>query len=131
MEKLREMMRRDRFAAGSGIELLETSVGYARTRLRVEPRHLNGVDIAQGGAVFTLADLAFAAATNTHGRVAVAVQVSISFLKAVAVGATLIAEAREVARSGRLSTCEVRVTDEAQELVALFSGTAYLKKETL
>lgn len=130
METLRQVMARDRFAAGSGVELLETSDGYARARLRIEPRHLNGVDIAQGGAIFTLADLAFAAAANSHGTVAVAVQVSISFLKAVAAG-TLTAEAREVARSPRISTCDVRVTDEDGELVALFHGTAYRKKEPL
>jgi acyl-CoA thioesterase len=98
--------------------------------MRVRDRHRNAVEVAQGGAIFTLADLAFAAAANSHGTVAVAVTASISFLKAVT-GGILTAEAREVALSPRLSTCTVRVTDQAGELVALFNGTAYRKKAAL
>lgn len=121
--------RRDRFARLSGARLVETRPGYARARMRIDDRHRNGLDVAMGGAVFTLADLAFAAASNSRGRVAVALQVSISFLKA-GLG-TLTAEAREVARSHRISTCEVRVTDRQGDLVASFQGLAYLKKETI
>ncbi len=120
---------RDRYAALTGARLVETRPGYARARLRVTDRNKNGLDVAMGGAVFTLADLAFAAASNSRGRVAVAVQVSVSFLKA-GLG-LLTAEAREVARSNRFSTCEVRVTDAAGDLVATFQGLAYLKKETI
>jgi acyl-CoA thioesterase len=130
MVDLRSFLRRDRFAAHAGARLLSVSPGRARARMRLSARHMNGVDVAQGGAVFTLADLAFAAAANSHGTVAVAVNVAISFVKAAAKG-TLTAEAREVARSARLSTCVVRVTDGSGDLVALFNGTAYRKKETL
>jgi acyl-CoA thioesterase len=123
----RSMLARDRFAAHAGITLLEVSEGVARARMAVEPSHLNGVGVAQGGAIFTLADFAFAAASNSHDRVAVAIDVSISFVKGVSRG-TLLAEAREVALTERLSTCVVRVIDEAGELVALFKGTAYRKR---
>jgi acyl-CoA thioesterase len=121
--------RRDRYAKLTGARLVETGPGTARARMRVTDRNKNGLDVAMGGAVFTLADLAFAAASNSRGRVAVALQVSISFLKA-GLG-LLTAEAREVARSGRFSTCEVRVTDAAGDLVATFQGLAYLRKETI
>lgn len=121
--------RRDRFARLTGARLVETGPGYARARMRIQDRHRNGLDVAMGGAVFTLADLAFAAASNSRGRVAVALQVSISFLKAGA--GVLTAEAREVARSNRISTCEVRVTDAGGDLVATFQGLAYLKKERI
>jgi acyl-CoA thioesterase len=120
-------MARDRFAALAGVTLLEVGEGTARARMEVGPSHLNGADTAQGGAIFTLADLAFAAASNSHGPVALAIDVSISFVKGVARGA-LLAEAREEAMTERLSTCVVRVTDEAGDLVALFKGTAYRKK---
>jgi acyl-CoA thioesterase len=130
MVDLRRFFRRDRFAAHAGARLLSVSPGRARARMRLSDRHLNGVDVAQGGAIFTLADLAFAAAANSHGTVAVAVNVAISFVKAAARG-TLTADAREVARSARLSTCVVRVTDASGELVALFNGTAYRRKEAL
>lgn len=121
--------RRDRFARLTGARLVETRPGYARARMRIGDQHRNGLDVAMGGAVFTLADLAFAAAANSRGRVAVALQVSISFLKAGT--GLLTAEAREVARTNRICTCEVRVTDAAGDLVAAFQGLAYLKKETI
>lgn len=123
---VKAVIARDRFAAQAGIELLEVREGYARARMKLGPSHLNGVDIVQGGAVFTLADLAFAAAANSHGEVAVAVDVSISFLRAASEG-TLFAEATEVSRTKKLSTCLVRVTDDAGALVALFKGTAFQK----
>jgi len=121
--------RRDRFAALAGARLVEVRPGYALARMRVTDRTRNTNDVAMGGAIFTLADLAFAACCNSRGRIAVAVQVSISFTKA-GLG-TLTAEAREVARSHRLSTCQVRVTDRDGDLVAAFQGLAWVKSEEL
>jgi acyl-CoA thioesterase len=121
-------MRRDRFAAHSGVRLVELREGYARATLRLRADHLNGVGVVQGGAIFTLADLAFAAACNSHGTVAVALDVSITFARA-AVRGTLTAEAREIAVSRRVSVCDVRVTDASGALVAAFKGTAFRKEE--
>jgi len=120
----------DRFAASAGIELVEVAEGRARARLTVEDRHLNAAGVVQGGAIFTLADLAFAAASNSHGVVALATSADIRFVKAVRTGA-LLAEAREEAVSRRLSTCIVRVTDESGALVALFTGTAFRKDDPI
>ncbi len=130
MTDLRRFFRRDRFAALAGARLLEVRPGFARARLRVGAHHLNAVDVAQGGAVFTLADLAFAAACNSHGAVAVAVNASISFVKAAGPG-WLEAEAREVSLSPRLSSVTVHVRERAGALVAVFQGLAYRKKEIL
>ncbi len=130
MTDLERFFRRDRFAALAGVRLAEVRPGFARARMRVGPSHLNGVDVAQGGAVFTLADLAFAAASNSHGTVAVAVNVSISFVKAAGPG-WLEAEARELSLSPRLSSVTVHVRDRAGGLVAVFQGLAYRKRETL
>lgn len=126
---LASYFRRDRFAALAGVRLLEIRPGYARARMAVSDRTRNANDVAMGGAIFTLADLAFAACCNSRGRVAVAVQVSISFHKAG--GGVLVAEAREVARSSRLSSCDVRVTDRAGDLVATLQGLAYVKADEL
>jgi acyl-CoA thioesterase len=91
---------------------------------------LNAVGIVQGGAIFTLADYAFAAASNSHGTVAVAVNANISFMKALSAG-TLIAEAREVSKSYKLGTYTVEVKDEQGELVALFQGMVYRKQDPI
>ncbi|HYQ81300.1 MAG TPA: PaaI family thioesterase [Anaeromyxobacteraceae bacterium] len=130
MTDLRRFFRRDRFAALAGARLVEVRPGLARARLRVGARHLNAVGVAQGGAIFTLADLAFAAACNSHGTVAVAVNASISFVKAAGPG-WLQAEAREVSLSPRLSSVTVHVRERGGALVAVFQGLAYRKKETL
>jgi acyl-CoA thioesterase len=128
LDAIKHHFENDRFAASSGMRLVELRPGFARTSLAVEDRHLNNVGTVQGGAIFTLADFAFGAASKTGGRVAVAVSTTLSFLKATRSG-TLTAEATEVSRSRRISTCAVRVTNEAGELVALFQGTAYIKDE--
>jgi acyl-CoA thioesterase len=118
----------DRFAAANGMRLLEVRRGFAKTCLKVDDRHINCLGIVQGGAVFTLADFAFGAASNSGGKVAVAVNTNISFLKATRSG-TLYAEAAEISRSRKLSVHTVQITNDAGELVALFQGTAYIKDE--
>ncbi len=131
MQQILEFFKRDQFADFIGIELLEVAPGRAKVRLEIEDKHLNGVEIAHGGAIFTLADLAFAAASNSHGTVAVGINATISYVKAARKGAVLIAEAQEVARNPKLATYEVRVTDADGDLIALFQGTVYRKKEKL
>jgi len=121
---------RDRFAAGAGIRLVEVGSGRAVARMRVRPEHLNGVDVVQGGAIFTLADFAFAVACNTAGPVALAIDVSISFLAATSRG-TLTATAVEAFRSSKLSRVEVEVRDGRGTRVALFHGTAYVTRDSL
>ncbi|MGA8892651.1 MAG: PaaI family thioesterase [Anaeromyxobacteraceae bacterium] len=130
MDELKAFFGGDRFAARSGIVLLDVSVGLARARLTVGPEHLNAAGVVQGGAVFTLADFAFAAASNSRGNVALAIEAHVTFLRPVRTG-SLIAEAREEGGSRRLSTCTVRVTDDAGGLVALFTGTAFRKDDPL
>lgn len=130
MDRLLEYFRQDRFATSLGIELLEVTEGHARARLAVEERHLNSAGVVQGGAIFTLADHAFGAASNSRGRLALGATASVSFLRAARSG-TLLAEAREESLTRKLCTCTVRVTDEAGELVALFTGTAYRKGEAV
>ncbi len=121
---------RDLFARHCGIELVEVGKGTARTRMKIQEHHLNGVRSVQGGAIFTLADLAFAAACNSHGTVAVAINVSITFIKAATAG-TLTAEAKEVSVNPKLGTYSIQVTNDAGEVVATFQGLAYRKKESL
>lgn len=120
------LFENDRFARESGIRIVEVRPGYGRTQMDVEARHLNAVGIVQGGAIFTLADLAFALACNSNGTMAVGCQADISWLKAVRSG-RLTAIAEEVSRTRSISTCLIRILDEREELVALFKGVAYIK----
>jgi acyl-CoA thioesterase len=130
VEGLKEFFKKDQFAALSGIELLSVAPGQARAKMDLLPRHLNGMGSVMGGAIFTLADFAFAAASNSHGTAAVAINVSITFLKAAQSG-TLWADARELAKNFKLGSYTVEVRDDAGDLVALFQGMAYRKKDKL
>ena len=130
MEKIRQFFRRDRFAAHNDIILTEVGPGWARAEMEISDYHLNGVDITHGGAIFTLADLAFAVASNSHGTVAVGVSATITYLKATHRG-KLVASAREVGLNPKLATYEVEVRDQTDDLVALFQGTVYRKQTPL
>ena len=130
MEDLKKYFERDRFAKLCGIELLTVSPGHATARMTVHPHHLNALGIVQGGAIFTLADLAFAAASNAHGKAAVAINVSITYLKAVS-GGTVHAEARELGINPKLGTYTVDITDDNKTLIAVFQGLVYRKGQDL
>ncbi|MEG1403810.1 PaaI family thioesterase [Bacteroides sp.] len=127
---INEFLKGDAFALFSGVELLEVGNGYAKARMEIKPMHLNGGGVCQGGAIFTLADLAFAAATNSHARLTLSITSCINFFKAESKG-FLYAEAKEVFSHKRLANCEVRITNESDELIATFIGTGYRKETEL
>jgi acyl-CoA thioesterase len=126
MSSLEAVMNKDQFARHCGIELVHVHNGRASARMTLGPQHMNGVGIVHGGAIFTLADYAFAAAANSHGYVAVAVNANVQFVK-VATEGRLYAEAEEVTVTRKLGSYTVIVTDQAGEIVAIFQGLAYRK----
>ena len=126
-QELLEFFKKDRFAANAGAELLEIKEGYGRARMLITPEHLNGGGVCQGGAIFTLADLAFAAAVNSHGVLTFSTSSNITYFKSVSQG-YLYAEAREIVNHHRMPYAEVRVIDEAGELVAIFTSSGYRKQ---
>ncbi|HII93109.1 MAG TPA: PaaI family thioesterase [Methanosarcina sp.] len=130
MKNIKEFLKNDNFAAISGIEILEVSQGYAKAIMNIEEKHLNALKTVQGGAIFTLADLTFAAASNVYGTVTVAINANISFVKA-ATGKSLTAEAKETSINPKISTYTVNVTDDKGDLVAIFQGMGYRKKISL
>ena len=121
---------RDLFARHSGIELLEVQPGLAKASMKIEPYHFNAAKTVHGGAIFTLADFAFAVASNSHGTLAMGINTSVSFVKA-ATGGTLYAVAREQARNPRLASYLVQITDDSGDVVAIFQGMVYRKKESI
>ncbi|NTW52556.1 MAG: PaaI family thioesterase [Chlorobiaceae bacterium] len=116
----------DRFARLLGIEILDVQPGYALVGMKIEDRHRNGINTVQGGAIFTLADYAFAVASNADGSTTVAINASISFFKAPQ-GAYLRAEAREEHKNRKICGYKVEIKDEDGTLVASFSGLGYRK----
>jgi acyl-CoA thioesterase len=128
MQQIKEFFAtEDKFARHCGIELLEIGPGWARTRMQIEPHHLNGARTVHGGAIFTLADFAFAAASNSHGQLAMGINTSVCFVKAATRG-TLYAEAREQSRNTKLAAYSVLISDDAGDTVAIFQGMVYRKQ---
>jgi acyl-CoA thioesterase len=117
----------DKFARYTGIELVKASAGYACARLKIEEKHLNGINFVQGGAIFTLADFAFAAASNEAGIPTLGISATISYIKAPR-GKLITAEAKELSATNRLCTYEITVCDENGELAAKMLATGYIKR---
>ena len=126
MEKYKDFFRTDRFAANAGVELLDVKTGYAKARMLVTIEHLNAGSVCQGGALFTLADLAFAAVANSHDQLTLSINANITFIRSVKEG-YVYAEAVEVFNHHRIPFIEVRLTDEGGELVAVMTSSGYRK----
>ena len=127
MATLKEILNNgDKFAKENGIQLTEVREGFARAEMTVD---LNAAGVCQGGVYFTLADLTFAAVTNSHGPVSLGVQNSITYLQSARKGDRLIAETEETFNHHRLPFCQTRVTNQNGELLCVVSGSAYRKKD--
>jgi acyl-CoA thioesterase len=131
MDDLKRFVDNDHFAKHLGIDMLEYSRGRARARMEIKYHHLNSAGTVHGGAIFSLADAVFSAASNSHGTLAMAINVGISFFKAVKKTGALTAEANEVSLNLKLATYLVNVTDDDGNAIALFQGTVYRKKDNI
>lgn len=120
----------DAFAAHNGMTIIEVREGYARAEMELQPFHLNGAHTVHGGALFTLADFAFAAASNSRGQLALSINSSISIHQGARTG-RLVAEARELSTSPKLASFAVEVRDAAGTLLASFQGMVYRKSVPL
>jgi acyl-CoA thioesterase len=130
MESVKRFIENDRFAKHLDIEMLEYSKGRAKARMAIHNHHLNSAGTVHGGAIFALADAVFSAASNSHGTLAMAINVSISYFKADSSG-FLTASAEEVSINPKLATYLISVEDEKGNKIALFQGTVYRKKESV
>jgi acyl-CoA thioesterase len=111
-------MQDDPWARALGIEYLDIRRGYCRLGLTLQPHMVNFQGFPHGGVIFSVADIAFGTACNSHGEPAVALSMSISFMTAVAAGSRLVAEAREVKQGRRAGFYDVAVRTAAGALVA-------------
>ena len=120
----------DPFARWLGIELQELRPGYGRVAMTVTPQMLNFHGIPHGGAIFSLADAAFAAASNSHGQTALALSMTIHYLAAAAPGARLVAEAQEMRKGNRSGFYQIAITTEGGDLVASCQGVVHRRRES-
>ncbi len=116
------MYSRDRASQWLGLKIVEVREGYAQLTMEVQPHMANGHDLGHGGLTFALADFTFAFACNSYNINAVAAACSIEFLAPTRVGDVLTATAQQQALNGRNGVYDVRVTNQRDEVVALFRG---------
>ena len=128
---IEHMMYHDAFSQWMGIEVLETKEGYSKIRMPIREEMVNGFGIVHGGIPFSLADSAFAFACNNRNNLSVALDVTITFTKAVNVGDVLTAEAKEVHNGRSTGVYLITVTNQNNEQVALFKGTCFRTGKTL
>jgi acyl-CoA thioesterase len=125
---IQELLNRtDRFAANAGCQITEVDTEHAVAEMIVRNEHLNGADVCQGGALFTLADLAIAALMNARGQLTVGISNSIMFVSSAKEGDHLHAEAVSVCDHHKIPSVEVRVTNQEGRLICHVTGIGYRK----
>ena len=123
--------RTDRFAANAGCKITEVDTEHAVAEMLVTERHLNGANVCQGGALFTLADLAIAALMNVLGQLTVGINNSIIFVASAKEGDVLRAEAVNICDHHKIPSVEVRVTNQDGCLICHVTGIGYRKTASL
>ncbi len=130
-EALRRRAEGEPYAKLLGLELVKVEDGYALVRMAFTGKHHNIYDRCHGGALFSLIDEAFQFASNSSGKIEIALNVNISYVKAPNDGDILQAEAKLVNRSRRVSHFLIEVRNAAGELMASCQATAYRRDDPL
>ena len=120
-------VEREPFAKKFGLKLAEIGSGYSRVEMKFTPDMENMFGMAHGGAIFALIDEAFETASNSHGTLAVALNMNITFIAPARQGSTLVAEAREISLTRKTATYEIKVHNEGNELIASCQALVYRK----
>lgn len=124
-------VREEGYADKLGLRLVDVEEGYAKVEMKPDTTNENIFGMVHGGAIFSLMDEAFQISCNSHGTVAVALSVNVVYHRPPETGATLTAESREVHRSAKTGTYDIRVRDEKDRLIASCQALAYRKKDRL
>lgn len=123
---LMERSKSEPFGKVLDMPVVEAKPGFARIRMTVKPEFANLFGSMHGGALFALMDEAFQVACNTHGELAVALNVSITYVAAPQIGSILEATAREIYMTRRTASylCEVKQMPE-EKLIVTAQALAY------
>ncbi len=130
-EVVNHMMKNDFFSQWMGVEVLDVKEGYSKIKMTIRKEMANGFGIVHGGIPFSLADSAFAFACNNRNNLSVALDVTITFTKAVNIGDTLTAEAKEVHNGRSTGVYLISIFNQNNEQVGLFKGTCFRTGKTL
>ena len=120
-----QMMQNDSFSQWMGLEVLEVREGYSKVRMTIRKEMANGFGIVHGGLAFSLADSAFAFACNNRNNISVALDVTITFTKAVNIGDVLTAEAKENHNGRSIGVYLISITNQNNKQVAIFKGSCF------
>ena len=132
LEAIRKRVANEPFARKLGLKLLKLEPGYALVEMDLKDDMANIFDMTHGGAIFSLIDEAFEISCNTHGTVAVALNVAVTYHRSPTKRGALRAESKEIHRSAKTATYDIRVTQgENNILIATCQALAYRKKEKL
>ena len=122
-----DQVAKEPFAKKFGITLVDLAAGYSRVEMTFTPDMENIFSMAHGGAIFALIDTAFETSCNSHGSMAVALNVTVNYLAAPSKGAKLIAEAQEISLTRKTGNYEIKVKEENGTLIAACQALAYRK----
>ncbi len=130
-QKVRERIERyDRLIGLFGMEILKVDFGYAEVAMVVRPEYLNAADFCHGGVLFSLADVAFALAANSHGGLAVGLEVSVNYMRPVMPGERIVAIAEERHRGKHTGVYLISLRNTDGKEVAFVKATAFRVQET-
>ncbi len=123
-------IQKDEFAKSLGASVEIIDPGHSRVSLLIDQTMTNFHGTTHGGVIFSISDMAFAAACNSHGKTAVALNISICFLRPSFPGDTLVAEAKEIVDRNRTSLYSVEIKNlESGKLIAKSQDQAYKKDQ--
>ena len=129
-QAINDHIQKDALAAYLGAKIEIIKPGHSRVSLTIDENMSNFFGTTHGGIIFAISDMAFAAACNSHGRLAMALNVNICFLKPSFPGDHLIAEAKEEHNGRRISLYDIKVYNKnTSELIAKTQNQAYRKNE--
>ncbi len=114
------------FARKLGITLAHLDLGHSIVKMVYNPEKMDNIyKKAHGGALFALIDEAFETAAQTHGTIAVALNVNVTYVSVAQPGDQLTAVAKEIVSTRKTATYDIRVTNQAGNLIATCQALAY------
>jgi len=125
-EAIYRAVEKEPFAQTLKMELVALDQGYSAVEMAYDPVAMDNIYArAHGGAIFALIDEAFETACQTHGTIAVALNVNVTYVTSPEAGARLRAEAQEVSKTNKTSAYDIKVTDQDGQIIATCQALAF------